>query len=66
MDHVEVVGEAAAVELHRIDDAHTSRDAGALQIARERERKALLIACVVTRISNVNGCAGRRAAQLVP
>src|SRR5438067_8153232 len=42
--HVEIVGQAAPFILHRIDDTHLCRDAGAAQAARISHSKAFLIA----------------------
>ena len=44
LDHVEFVSEPALVELHGIDSSDARLDAGALEVALERERDPLLVA----------------------
>ena len=43
-DHVEIETEPALIELDGVDRAHRRLDAGALEVARERQRDPLLIA----------------------
>ena len=43
LDHVEIKGDAAHLELHGVDRAHPHRNPRPLEVAREQERETLLV-----------------------